>query len=76
MIYDNDEDFFLYDGARLSRFTETPCGAHAEFDYGSGMGYRCTKCGAMIGSIGMPRDCYQIMITEQEKEKVWKILSK
>ena len=76
MIYDNDEDFFLYDGMKAHRFVETPCGAQAEFDYESGMGYRCTECNAMIGSIGMPSHCYEIMKTEQDKERVWKILSK
>ena len=27
------------------------CGNIAEFDYGSGIGYRCQNCMAMVGSI-------------------------
>ena len=36
---------------------ETACGTTASFDDGSGYGYRCDSCGAVIGSIGMPRRC-------------------
>ena len=44
-----------------------PCNAVAEFDIPSEMGYRCTSCFAMVGSIGQPRQC----VNEVEK---WKAL--
>lgn len=34
-----------------------PCGSQANFDYSSGIGYRCEMCNAVVGSVGMPRDC-------------------
>lgn len=34
-----------------------PCGGLAFFDEGSGIGYRCEDCGAVIGSIGQPQRC-------------------
>jgi hypothetical protein len=34
-----------------------PCGAEASFDYSSGISYRCEACGAVVGSVGQPRDC-------------------
>lgn len=71
-----DETDFFDEGVKINRFIKTPCGSPAEFDYDSGMGYRCTHCNAMIGSIGMPNDCYEIMKTNQEKEKIWEILKK
>ena len=37
-----------------------PCGSTAEFDIPSEMGYRCTSCFAMVGSIGQPRQCVEI----------------
>lgn len=33
-----------------------PCGGTAYFDYNSGISYRC-ECGAVVGSIGMPKKC-------------------
>ena len=36
-----------------------PCNAVAEFDIPSEMGYRCTSCFAMVGSIGQPRQCVE-----------------
>jgi hypothetical protein len=44
-----------------------PCNAVAEFDIPSEMGYRCTSCFAMVGSIGQPTQC------KAEAEK-WKTL--
>lgn len=43
---------------------QLPCGQIAEFDYSSGISYRCTTCMAVYGSIGMPRSCRELM--EQE----------
>lgn len=34
-----------------------PCGGTAEFDEGAGYGHRCWTCMAVVGSIGMPREC-------------------
>lgn len=34
-----------------------PCGATAVFDESSGISYRCEHCGAVVGSIGQPREC-------------------
>jgi hypothetical protein len=34
-----------------------PCNAVAEFDIPSEIGYRCTSCFAMLGSMGQPRQC-------------------
>lgn len=44
-----------------------PCAALAIFDVPSEMGYRCTQCGAMVGSIAQPDHC------KQEADK-WKNL--
>lgn len=52
------------------------CGAEAVFDEGSGIGYRCTTCFAVVGSIGMPRTCAELEKEKEEKEKIWKILNK
>ena len=34
-----------------------PCGGVAYFDYESGNSYRCNHCGAVVGSMGMPKHC-------------------
>ena len=34
-----------------------PCGGVAEFDHSSGISYRCEMCNAVVGSVGVPRDC-------------------
>jgi len=34
-----------------------PCGGIASFDHSSGISYRCEDCGAVVGSIGQPREC-------------------
>lgn len=46
------------------------CGNVAEFDDGAGHGYRCTRCGAVLGSVGMPGECSDLY----KKQKVWKAL--
>jgi hypothetical protein len=38
-----------------------PCGGTAEFDYSSGCAHRCTTCMSVVGSIGMPRECKEMM---------------
>ena len=47
-----------------------PCGGIAHFDLSSGISYRC-ECGAVVGSIGMPRSCKE----EFDKEKMLAILA-
>jgi len=49
---------------------ELLCGNLAYFDEDSGIAYRCETCGAVVGSVGMPRLCKELY----EKEKVWNIL--
>ena len=41
------------------------CGSTASFDDGSGCSYRCDYCGAVIGSIGMPRHCKDLYDMEE-----------
>jgi hypothetical protein len=36
---------------------KTACGHTAYYDLGSGIGYRCECCNAILGSIGMPQNC-------------------
>ena len=33
------------------------CGNIAHFDHGSGCAHRCEHCMAVVGSVGMPREC-------------------
>ena len=47
-----------------------PCGGTAYFDESSGISYRCDDCGAVIGSIGMPKACKE----ETEKWDNWERL--
>jgi hypothetical protein len=44
------------DGVKY-RTMHLPCGGVAEFDHSSGISYRCEMCNAVVGSVGMPRDC-------------------
>lgn len=44
---------------------KTACGNTASFDDGSGYGFRCDACGAVIGSIGMPRHCKDLYDMEE-----------
>jgi hypothetical protein len=37
-----------------------PCGNAARWDYKSGYGYRCMSCFAVLGSIGMPKQCSEL----------------
>ena len=59
------------DGEKIPLYVTAACGAVAEFDDGAGYGYRCTECGAVLGSVGMPRRCKD----EEDKLKIWEILS-
>ncbi len=46
-----------------------PCGGVAYFDESSGISYRC-ECGAVVGSIGMPKSCKD----EADKWKAWEAI--
>lgn len=49
------------DGTRVPTYLDKmPCGGRPRFDSGSGYGYRCTTCNAVIGSVGQPRSCKEI----------------
>lgn len=47
-----------------------PCGGVASWDESSGISYRCEDCGAVVGSIGMPKSCKD----EAEKWDNWEKL--
>ena len=49
---------------------DTACGNTASFDDGSGYGFRCDACGAVIGSIGMPRHCKDLYDMEEVVAKL------
>ena len=49
------------EGQPVPKPIELPCGNIGIFDKSSGIGYRCNGCFAVIGSIGMPRECYEMM---------------
>jgi hypothetical protein len=46
-----------------------PCGGVAYFDESSGISYRCTHCGAVVGSIGQPQSC-------KDEALKWEVLEK
>lgn len=54
----------------LPKPIELLCGATAEFDVESGISYRCTTCFAVVGSIGMPRDCKELYDMEKVVDKL------
>jgi hypothetical protein len=47
-----------------------PCGNLAYFDVESGIGYRCQTCFAILGSMGMPRECKELADMERTVEKL------
>lgn len=57
-------------GIKIVEPIKLPCGGTAHFDLSSGISYRC-ECGAVVGSIGMPRACKE----ELEKERMLRILA-
>jgi hypothetical protein len=64
------------DGSIAPLYIKLDCGAWGEFDDGSGYGYRCTHCGAVVGSVSEPRACADKRAKAEEKRQVWKALSK
>ena len=63
-----NEDFKVFKPQHL------PCGGTAYFDFGSGISYRCETCGAVVGSIGQPRECSEEAKKYEAYEKagMWK----
>ena len=62
-----------FDGSLLPLYLDTlPCGGRPRWDKGSAAGYRCETCGAMLGSIGMPKECHDMLQDEKERELVMK----
>ena len=51
---------------------ELLCGATASFDDSSGISYRCIDCGAVVGSVGMPKRCKDLY----DMERVVEVLKK
>jgi hypothetical protein len=37
-----------------------PCGGRMYFDTASECAYRCDRCMAVVGSVGMPRECEKL----------------
>ena len=59
-------DRYLVDGQLMHLPPiETTCGSTASFDDSAGYGYRCDYCGAVVGSIGMPRQCKDLYDMEE-----------
>jgi len=53
----------------VNRYVDTPCGALAEVDDSGGYpAYRCNTCNALIGSSGMPSECYELYKEERDRE--------
>lgn len=47
------------------------CGSVAHFDHNSSSySYRCDDCGAVVGSVGMPRECTQLYDMEKIVDKL------
>lgn len=62
-----------FDGTSVPEFLDTlPCGGRPHWDYGSAAGYRCGTCNAMVGSIGMPRECHDMIQEKRDREIVIK----
>lgn len=66
----NNHTTTAFDGSPVPLYLFLPCGTRATFDHDSGMSYRCDNCGAVVGSIGQPRECQQ----EAQKYANWQRL--
>lgn len=40
---------------------DLPCGGRAVFDRSSGISHRCSDCFAVVGSMGMPNQCRELL---------------
>ena len=50
-------------------YVDTPCG-RANFDYPSGIEYRCEWCMAVIGSVEMSRECATLHAEQKVIDKL------
>ena len=46
------------------------CGSIARFDEGNSISYRCETCMAVVGSVGMPRECKELYSMKDVIEKL------
>lgn len=53
-------------GCTTPAWTELPCGNRALFER-DGLSYRCQRCFAVVGSIGMPVSCKQLLDMERQQ---------
>lgn len=51
----------IHDTVEPMYLAPLPCGGVPTWDFGSGCAYRCSICDAVIGSIGMPQHCKEMM---------------
>lgn len=51
-----------FDGSIVPSVIDAPCGEKAYFD--GEYSYRCGTCFAVLGSMGMPEDCRELMEDE------------
>lgn len=65
-----EESTVYYDDPISFEPVELLCGNIAEFDQASGISYRCTTCLAVVGSIGMPRECKALYDMEEVVKKL------
>jgi len=59
-----------FDGTKVPESISIPCGGETHFDEDSGYSYRCWSCMAIVGSVGMPSRCKQLMdenVTSEEE---------
>jgi hypothetical protein len=60
-----------FDGTKVPLILEPlPCGGVPHFDEGSGYAYRCDRCNAVIGSVGMPADCKELFDKKENKLRI------
>lgn len=62
--------YVIMDGITVPREINLLCEQVAEFDFGSGYGYRCTTCNAVIGSTGMPKNCATLYAMQNVVDKL------
>ena len=62
---------FYYDNPEKYDAMKLPCGGVAYYDYESSIhSYRCANCFAVVGSIGMPKNCKDEMVKWENWEKI------
>lgn len=69
----NNDRYGFY-APHLPKPIELLCGSIASFDFDSGISYRCNTCFAVVGSVGMPRNCKDLYDMEKSIAKLKGIL--